>query len=329
VSGCSFTNADAASTISVTGNTISQDAAWTADVPYIISGSITVKGSGAMATLTLLPGAVLKFSQNSSMNIGATSGDQGALIAQGTFANPITFTSNEETPAAGDWDYIRFYNTTDAATTVLDHCNVQYAGDGNQGAINIKEASPTIRNTTVTDSASYGIRVITGSPIVESCRFNGNGNYDLYYTGIVGGSVTETTITSGIYLLATTNTVAFSGNTITYNNTYPIKAYASSVGPIVSGCSFTNVDAASTISVTGNTISQDAAWTADVPYVVSGDITGRHGHPDPSARRRAQIQPKQLHENRRHIRRSGRLDRPGHRLRAHCLYFQPSLTDSR
>ena len=96
-------------------------------MPYAVIGNITVKGTDGtdgITTLTILPGAAVKFNIYTSMNIGASSGDPGALIAQGTSDNQILFTSNQATPAPGDWYYIRFYNTTDDSTTEMDNCVV-------------------------------------------------------------------------------------------------------------------------------------------------------------------------------------------------------------
>jgi len=279
VSSSTFNNVGVSSIIQVTssGRTISHDATWTAAVPYAIAGDLTVKGTDGpdgITTLTIEPGAVVKFSASASMNIGGSSGDPGALIAQGTASEPIVFTSNKTTPAPGDWYYIRFFNTADDGTTALEHCVVEYGGSGGQGALNIQEASPTLRNTIVTDSASYGIRLSTGAPIIDTCQFSANGNYDLYYSGTVGGSVTGTTINSGIYLLATGN-VSFSGNTIAYNDSFPIKIYPDNVGSLVSSSTFNNVGVSSIIQVTssGRTISHDATWTAAVPYAIAGDLT--------------------------------------------------------
>ena len=55
-------------------------------------------------------------------------------------------------------------------------------------------------------------------------------------------------VSSGISLLAS-GTVSLSGNTIHQNNSFPIKAYADMVGPIVAGSSITDVDADSYLEV--------------------------------------------------------------------------------
>ena len=210
VSSSSFTNVDTDSYLSVSAGTISRDATWTAVIPYAVTGNIVVKGTdGAdgITTLAIEPGALLKFNTNKRMEIGASSGDPGALVARGEYANPIVFTSNQATPAPRDWYYIRFYNTTDDATTVMEHCTVEYGGYSG-GSLYLYNASPAIRNTTIRYSGAAGIYA-TGSgtsgatiacnnlisnqyginwtagppPDINGNNFNGNTDYGIRYSG--------------------------------------------------------------------------------------------------------------------------------------------------
>jgi|GEM_PF-2421093 len=275
VNGCAFSDITTASYLEVSGSTITKDSTWTAAIPYVVATYLTVQGTDgadSITTLTLSPGAVLKFNQSRYLNIGASSGSPGALIAQGTASNPIVFTSSQATPTAGYWNNIRFYNTADDNTSILEHCAIQYAGSGSQGAVFANQASPTLRNCTITNSSTHGIYVSTGAPTVDGCQFGGNGNYDLYYTGTIGGTIANSAITKGIYLLAT-GSVAFSGNTIHQNDSFPIKAYADNVGALVNGCAFSDVTTASYLEISGSTITKDATWTAAIPYVVATYLT--------------------------------------------------------
>ena len=137
------------------GGTIATDTTWTlAESPYIVTSNITVKGTDGtdgITTLTVEPGVEIRMNRYRQITIGASSGDPGALVAQGTAAEPIVFTSNEASPAAGDWYYLNFSNTTDDASTILEHCVVEYSGYS-QGAIYLNNASPTFRNTQVRHS---------------------------------------------------------------------------------------------------------------------------------------------------------------------------------
>ena len=149
-------SAEAGTTVA---GTISTDTTWTlAGSPYIVTSNITVQGTdGAdnITTLTIDPGVVVQLGSYRIMTIGASSGAPGALVAQGTAENPITFTSGNATPAPGDWNYIMFHNTTNDATTLMEHCVIEYGGAGN-GALYFYQASPTLRNVTVQNSGTYG-----------------------------------------------------------------------------------------------------------------------------------------------------------------------------
>ncbi|MDA8137500.1 MAG: right-handed parallel beta-helix repeat-containing protein [Desulfobacteraceae bacterium] len=254
--------------IEVAGRTISRDAVWSNVLPYNITGTITVQGAdGAdgVTTLTIAAGATLRFARYQFMGIGNSSGAPGALVVQGTSAAPVLFTSNQATKAAGDWGGVRFFNTADDIISAMNYCVLEYSGYGSYGAISVNQASPTIGHATVRQSSTYGIYASSGAPRIDGCQFEQSGNYDLYFTGTVGGSLTNSTIRNGLFLQAN-GTVAMSSNNFIYNNTYPIKAYADHVGAIVTGSTFSNVDANSYLEVSSGNITRDATWTGALPY---------------------------------------------------------------
>ena len=87
---------------------ISSNTTWTlANSPYVVTGNILVSEG---VTLTIEPGVVVKFDSEKVMQI------RGELIAQGTIDSKITFTSNASSPAAGDWEYLTFYDESTDAT---------------------------------------------------------------------------------------------------------------------------------------------------------------------------------------------------------------------
>ena len=98
----------------------------------------TDQPDGAVATLTIEPGVTLRFAPRSGgpadygagMYVqfgGADRPATGALIAVGTEAAPIVFTSAADTPAAGDWFGVWFGAIPDPASRV-DHARIEYAG---------------------------------------------------------------------------------------------------------------------------------------------------------------------------------------------------------
>ena len=92
---------------SVSG-TISFPETWTlANSPYTVTGNVVVSSG---VTLTIDPGVTVKFDSGKVMEV------EGTLVARGTSSEQITFTSSAITPAAGDWGYIKFKDSsTDAS----------------------------------------------------------------------------------------------------------------------------------------------------------------------------------------------------------------------
>jgi hypothetical protein len=74
------------------------------------------------ATITVEPGAKLTFSANKHLWIS-----NGKLVAKGTDEKPITFTSANSSPSAGDWDGL-IYDAEASGGNVLDHVIIEYAG---------------------------------------------------------------------------------------------------------------------------------------------------------------------------------------------------------
>ncbi|MBI5064185.1 MAG: Ig-like domain-containing protein [Desulfatitalea sp.] len=208
VNGCTFSDVDGASYLEVSGNTITKDATWSAAIPYLISGYPTVQGAtSAGATLTIAPGVQIRFNSSRYLHIGASSGNPGALIAQGTAEAPIIFTSNQATPAAGYWNNIKIDNTANDITTVLSNCVLEYGGGSNQGMLNLTNAKPTIAYSTfrysshagiyINGSGStgatincdtftsnlYGLYISSALPLIQQNNFSANTNYGIYYSG--------------------------------------------------------------------------------------------------------------------------------------------------
>lgn len=129
-----------------------------------------------LATLTIEPGAILRFNHNGVMQVQVGSGTTpalGALIAAGTAERPIVFTSGTASPAAGDWYGVWFGFVPDS-TDIMDHVRVEDAGGASvtgsnacpgttwtttNAAIRISGPPTTqfVTNSVVTASAAHGI----------------------------------------------------------------------------------------------------------------------------------------------------------------------------
>ena len=156
-------------TIGVDSHLPQQTVAGYANITYlVVSASITMNSP---ATLTIDPGVVVKFdSPNAGLVIN------GALVAQGTSANPIVFTSwkddqvgnppdtngdgSSTTPGTYNWGYIQFAATSNDATCRLAYCRLLYGSyysGGSVGGVWCINASPAIDNTVIS-KCNWGVR---------------------------------------------------------------------------------------------------------------------------------------------------------------------------
>ena len=100
----------------VSGN-IAEDTTWGSGETTVV-GNVTVD---AGVTLTVEAGATIRFDGNYSLTVN------GQLVAEGTSASKITFTSARTSPSSGDWGSIAF--TADAfPSSSLRHVTIRYAG---------------------------------------------------------------------------------------------------------------------------------------------------------------------------------------------------------
>ncbi len=114
----------AAPNTEVSGN-ISTDTTWTlASSPYIVVGNVTIDPG---VTLTIEPGVQVRFNQFYSLYV------RGTLTAEGLPGQEILFTSNQATPAPGDWGVLDF--RSDSQFSHLQYAVIEYGGNAyNTGA---------------------------------------------------------------------------------------------------------------------------------------------------------------------------------------------------
>ena len=129
-----------------------------------LTGDVTVP---AGITLTIQPGTRVacwdKIDQSTLTTGGGTNTsrielivDHGVLLAVGTAANPIRFTSAPVAPpaVAGDWFGVRLNIGTNNATR-LEHCVIEYATEG----LRIEAGRPALANLTLRTNSVSGISV--------------------------------------------------------------------------------------------------------------------------------------------------------------------------
>jgi hypothetical protein len=216
--------------------TISALTTWSADDVHVITGNITVANG---VILTIEPGALVKV-QNGGIYI------DGAIVAVGSEADPIVFTSWEDDTVGGDtngdgysegtwaqWSGIQFRDASLDAVNQVSHVEVRYAGAWT-AAVAFHRANPTVDHLTVRDSYQHGIYTDNASPVLEDIHVEGS-----RYTGINNwyGNPTYRRLTStgngdhGVYTRG--GTPVFDEVTLTDNEDWGLYFYEANASPVL------------------------------------------------------------------------------------------------
>jgi hypothetical protein len=257
--------------------TISQSETWLGGRVYHITGNITVTNN---ATLTILPGAIIKFDPNCSLavNSGAT------LIAEGTAAQPIIFTSikddayggdtNEDgdktRPQAGDWRYI----SANGGTIILNYTRVSYCSDtNNAGGLYMSSGSIKFDNSVIAYTKYDGMRATGGTFTATNSVFTESSMAVSPRAGTANGVFTNCTFVNNTTAIRGTGTFI---NCVFANVTSIFEEWGPS---IFENCVFWNPKGSGpqTVSAVG---SNGNIW-ADPMFrdVVNGDYHLRAGSP--------------------------------------------------
>ena len=172
---------------------ISSNTTWTVSAsPYIVTGNVLVNSG---VTLIIEPGVIVKFDTDKAIQIN------GELIAVGTDGNMIVFTSNQTEPAAGDWAYIFFSDTSTDATfdidenytsgSILEYCVVEYAGGvsvSDNGAVRMDNAHPFINHCSIQNNSASGINAynLSGTLKISNNTVNDNEGTGISFNGYSG-----------------------------------------------------------------------------------------------------------------------------------------------
>lgn len=143
--------------------TIDSDETWSAeDGPHVLTFDLSVVGS----TLTIEPCTTVLIGKGFQLNVGATSGDEAAIVAQGEPERPVTF---ERAVEDEPWGSIRIFPT---GRLDLEETNLRGGGDpdtaqnfggiivamGPGGNTGITEVVRVV-NVVVEDSGGFGVNL--------------------------------------------------------------------------------------------------------------------------------------------------------------------------
>jgi len=217
--GNTFNDFTSAGKIEVVAEQINRDVRWKKyAAPYVLLGSFYVyKDTTTPATLTIDPGVTVKFTLYTAIYIGSGA-TKGVLVANGTSAMPITFTSSQAIPAAGNWSGISFSGDA-ASTSVLSYIIVEYGGYGgyySSANISLSSSSPTIRNATIRNSAGSGIYMANATNLAKildsTITANRWGIYSDSSSPLINNSKIYGNSTAGVWNSSTTVDIDARGN---------------------------------------------------------------------------------------------------------------------
>jgi|GEM_PF-6724672 len=286
------------STIPVNG-TIGTDTTWTAGNVYVINNDLTVANG---VTLTLEPGVVVKFAALRALRVN------GSLMAVGTAAQPIVFTSYQDDsvggdtngdgsasiPAPGDWNQIAFAAGSQGQ---ISHAIIRYGGRAYLGGgtlstdmLSSVSSNPLVLDTVrVEQSAGNGISATGANLTVRNSQIVSNRYSGI---GVTGGTITvrDSQIISNTYtgldyrgLAGATSLVVInnriSGNYRISGNGHGLTLSLNGVLPpqiTVQGNTITDTTL-NGVDVSG-TLSQNLTWpVTNDPLVINNDLTVAQG----------------------------------------------------
>lgn len=205
--------------------------------PHVIDDDVSVENN---ATLTILPGCVVKFDPQTELYVGWA--EPGAIIANGKIDTTIIFSSNVTSPSAGDYDGIGLYQFT-MNTTSFRYCTIEYAGYSGFSVNLSNNTNVKINNCTIRNGLDLGVR-LNGT----TCRFSEFANNTI--TGLTG------------------------------TNAYPINIEPDNVWSIGAGNSFTANTYNSIKVEGGSVVTTGTWLNQGIPYQIMDDINiGGPGSP--------------------------------------------------
>jgi len=185
--------------------TIDSDTTWFGTIN--VTGNVTISSG---AKLTIEPYTMVKFDDDTGIRV------YGILQADGDESSSITFTSSNATPFKGDWDYIRFENSSIDDSCYIKNCIIEY---GYYGII-CYYAEPSIQFNTISNCTrgvyfyytsptdfetnyitqnTYGIYGVNSSPTITDNLIKGNSSRGCYFYSNCAPKFFDNTFDSNYY----------------------------------------------------------------------------------------------------------------------------------
>ncbi len=224
--------------------------------PYFLDSDLTVDEG---ATWRIAAGTTIK-------SAGRRIYVNGTLEAVGTAALPITFTSRQETPAAGDW--MGLYFGPAAGNSRLAYVNLAYAGRDTLGWFNnayryatvyLNGSSPSLDHVTIFSSLWNGMELYNSQARINDITIRECGGH-----GLKAEAGSRPVIMRGL----------FAGNGYGGNGYYTVGTDGSSLPDPTAILFVTNKY--SGIQIWGGTLGASGVyknWQTNAPYVVTSDLT--------------------------------------------------------
>ena len=265
---------------------------------YNIVGSVTVPTGN---TLTIQPGAILKFLSGTKLTIN------GSLNVLGESSQPVIFTSVEVSPAVSDWNGILI--NTGATNVSLSNVIVQYASNGiyidkTSSVVNITDSliqlcdigiyingttNPVLSNNRIVGNAKYGVHINGNNNDLTDPKPVLNNN-DIYSNTTRNINVANYTAAPTVKMDVTNNwwgtaTPTFTGNMLNYS---PVLTSAS-LAPTIKSHSLTNTyfspnsDTVQDNVILTSLLSETAEWTVSVQNLNNGELVRNYNGSDLNA----------------------------------------------
>lgn len=173
--------------------------------PYIVTNDLVVFPN---IILTIEPGVELRFEKNKYLEV------RGNLVAIGTSANRIVFTSNAASPTNSDWTGIKISNSLGGKAS-FEYCDFKYAKTSNNsdccfsgGPIYYKNSRFLNNYTAIAGYTGYKIKI-------ENCEFSNN------YIGVTQADkqIINSTFTNNKYGVYQSERIDIENSVFTNNET--------------------------------------------------------------------------------------------------------------